>query len=317
MKKFRGFYTTILFCILFIFCFTYKEDIINFVMSSAVQNKEVTLPNDTEVNFNNYEFGFVKETNDFHVKNRQGILNVIYTVLNHGISDFTFYCDKSYDGCLDELENISRDQVLLSTINNFVSPYNSYERVYFKITTYGEVNMTTDKLYSDEEIRKIESKIAEFETTNIKDNMSVRDKIKAFHDYLINNSVYDKERAKAIENGNDSENNNSHKATGPLIDGIALCSGYSDAMKIYLDKLGVPNYKISNSNHIWNLVYLNGEWLHLDLTWDDPVTTDGSNILLHRFFLITTDELMKLDKNGHDFNSIYYPETKNQLRFIS
>ncbi len=310
MKKFRGFYTTILFCILFIFCFTYKEDIVNFVMSSAVQNKEVTLPNDTEVNFNNYEFGFVKETNDFHVKNRQGILNVIYTVLNHGISDFTFYCDKSYDGCLDELENISRDQVLLSTINNFVSPYNSYERVYFKITTYGEVNMTTDKLYSDEEIRKIESKIAEFETTNIKDNMNVRDKIKAFHDYLINNSVYDKERAKAIENGNDSENNNSHKATGPLIDGIALCSGYSDAMKIYLDKLGVPNYKISNSNHIWNLVYLNGEWLHLDLTWDDPVTTDGSNILLHRFFLITTDELMKLDKNGHDFNSIYYPETK-------
>ena len=317
MKKFRGFYTTILFCILFIFCFTYKEDIVNFVMSSAVQNKEVTLPNDTEVNFNNYEFGFVKETNDFHVKNRQGILNVIYTVLNHGISDFTFYCDKSYDGCLDELENISRDQVLLSTINNFVSPYNSYERVYFKITTYGEVNMTTDKLYSDEEIRKIESKIAEFETTNIKDNMNVRDKIKAFHDYLINNSVYDKERAKAIENGNDSENNNSHKATGPLIDGIALCSGYSDAMKIYLDKLGIPNYKISNSNHIWNLVYLNGEWLHLDLTWDDPVTTDGSNILLHRFFLITTDELMKLDKNGHDFNSIYYPETKNQLRFIS
>lgn len=314
MKKFRGFYTTILFCILFIFCFTYKEDIVNFVMSSAVQNKEVTLPNDTEVNFNNYEFGFVKETNDFHVKNRQGILNVIYTVLNHGISDFTFYCDKSYDGCLDELENISRDQVLLSTINNFVSPYNSYERVYFKITTYGEVNMTTDKLYSDEEIRKIESKIAEFETTNIKDNMNVRDKIKAFHDYLINNSVYDKERAKAIENGNDSENNNSHKATGPLIDGIALCSGYSDAMKIYLDKLGIPNYKISNSNHIWNLVYLNGEWLHLDLTWDDPVTTDGSNILLHRFFLITTDELMKLDKNGHDFNSIYYPETKNQLR---
>ncbi len=310
MKKFRGFYTTILFCILFIFCFTYKEDIVNFVMSSAVQNKEVTLPNDTEVNFNNYEFGFVKETNDFHVKDRHGILNVIYTVLNHGISDFTFYCDKSYDGCLDELENISRDQVLLSTINNFVSPYNSYERVYFKITTYGEVNMTTDKLYSDEEIRKIESKIAEFETTNIKDNMNVRDKIKAFHDYLINNSVYDKERAKAIENGNDSENNNSHKATGPLIDGIALCSGYSDAMKIYLDKLGIPNYKISNSNHIWNLVYLNGEWLHLDLTWDDPVTTDGSNILLHRFFLITTDELMKLDKNGHDFNSIYYPETK-------
>lgn len=311
MKKFRGFLATVLFCIVFIFCFTYKEDIVNFVMSSAIQNKEVTLPNDNDVNFNNYEFSFVKETNDFHVKNRQDILNVIYTVLNHGVTDFTFYCDKNYENCLDELGTISNDQVLLSTINNFVSPYNSYERVYFKITSYGEVNMTIDKLYSDEEVKAIESKIAEFETTNIKDNMSVREKIKTFHDYLINNSVYDKTRAETIENGKDSENNNSHKATGPLIGGIALCSGYSDAMKIYLDKLGIPNYKISNANHIWNLIYLDGQWLHLDLTWDDPVTTDGSNILLHRFFLITTNELHKLDSTGHNFNSVYYKEAEN------
>ena len=304
MKKIRSFLVTILFCFLFIVCFTYREDIVNFVMSSAVQNKQVALPNDSnEANFNNYEFGFVKETDEFHVKNKQDILNVIYTILNHGINDFTFYCDKDYKNCTDDLGEISRDQVLLSTINNFVSPYNSYERVYFKITSYGEVNMSIDKLYSDEEIRSIESKIAEFETVNIKDNMSVRDKIKAFHDYLINNSIYDQERAKAIEDGNDIEGNNSHKANGPLIDGIALCSGYSDAMKIYLDKLGIPNYKISNSNHIWNLVNLDGEWLHLDLTWDDPVTTDGSNILLDRFFLITTDELHKLDSTGQSYIS--------------
>ena len=311
MRKKHGFFLTFLLCILLIFCFTYREEIVNFVMSSAIQNKQVALPNDDEENnFNNYEFQFVKETNDFHVKSRQDILNVIYTILNHGITDFTFYCDKDYERCTDDLSDISQDQVLLSTINNFVSPYNSYEKVYFKISSYGEVNMSIDKLYSDEEIRSIESKIAEFETINIKEGMSVRDKIKAFHDYLINNSVYDKERANAIENGNDTQSSNSHKATGPLVYGMALCSGYSDAMKIYLDKLGVPNYKISNSNHIWNLVKLDGEWLHLDLTWDDPVTTDGSNILLDRFFLVTTDKLHELDPTGHNFNAEYYPETK-------
>ena len=79
-------------------------------------------------------------------------------------------------------------------------------------------------------------------------------------------------------------------------------------MKIYLDKLKVPNYKVSNANHIWNLVYLNGQWLHLDLTWDDPVTSNGSNILLHKFFLISTDELKKLDSSTHTFNEKYYPE---------
>ena len=310
MKKFWNFFTTIIFCALFILAFTYRENIVNFVMSSVIQNKQVSLPNEG-ANFNNYEFVFVQETDDFHVNSKQDILNVIYTILNHGVNDFTFYCDKNYENCTNDLNEITKDQVLLSTINNFVSPYNSYEKIYFKITSYGEVNLTIDKLYSDEEITNIENKIKEFESANIKQNMSVKDKIKAFHDYLINNSVYDKDRAKSIENGNDSSNNNSHKANGPLIDGIALCSGYSDAMKIYLEKLEVPNYKISNANHIWNLVYVDGKWLHLDLTWDDPVTTDGSNILLHRFFLISTDELNKLDATGHNFNVDYYPETQN------
>lgn len=309
MRKPWAFFTTILFCILFVIAFTFREDIVNLVMSSAVQNKQVALPNEEE-NLNNFEFGFVQETDNFHVNNKQDILNVIYTVLNHGVNNFTFYCDKEYKTCTDDLSDISNDQVLLSTINNFVSPYNSYEKVYFQITSYGEVNMTIDKLYSDNDKKNIESKINKFEEDHITDDMSIRDKIKAFHDYLINNSVYDKARAAAIEKGKDSGGTNSHKATGPLIDGIALCSGYSDAMKIYLDKLGVANYKISNSNHIWNLVYLDGKWLHLDLTWDDPVTTDGSNILLHKFFLISTDELHKLDANGHNFNTKYYPETQ-------
>ena len=310
MNKKCGFFTTVLFCILFVVAFTYREDIVNFVMSSAIQNKQVTLPNE-EVNLNDFEFGFVKETDDFHVNNKQDILNVIYTVLNHGLTDLTFYCDKDYKNCQNDLSDISNDQTLLSTINNFVSPYNSYEKIYFKITSYGEVNMAIDKLYSDKEKSNIEDEIKEFEEANIKGSMNTRDKIKAFHDYLINNSVYDKARADAIEKGDDHSTNNSHKATGPLIDGIALCSGYSDAMKIYLDKLNIPNYKISNSNHIWNLVYLDGKWLHLDLTWDDPVTTDGSNILLHKFFLISTDELHKLDATGHNFNIKYYPEMQN------
>ena len=106
MKKLWSFFTTVLFCILFVAAFTYRKDIVNFVMSSVVQNKEVALPNE-EINFNNFEFGFVQETADFHVNNRQDILNVIYTVLNHGLTDFTFYCDKDYEKCTDDLSEIS------------------------------------------------------------------------------------------------------------------------------------------------------------------------------------------------------------------
>ena len=310
MRKFRNVLVVLVFCSLFIIGFTYREDIVNYVMKTALQNKEVTLPNESS-NYNNYEVAFVKETDNFHVKDKQGILDAIYTILNHGIPNFTFYCDSNYDACLDELNVISQDQVLLSTINNFVSPYNSYEKIYFKISSFGEISIEIDKLYSDKEVMEVNNKIAEFEKNNINDGMSIREKIKSFHDYLINNSVYDKERADLIEKGQDSGEGDSHKATGPLLHGIALCSGYSDAMKIYLDKLGIPNYKISNNNHIWNLVYIDGKWLHLDLTWDDPVTSDGSNILLDRFFLITNSELQKLDPTGRKFDEKYYPEAIN------
>lgn len=310
MKKVCSFFTVLIFCSFLILCFTYREDIASYVMKRVLQNKEVTLSGEKS-NYNSFDFAFVQETDDFHVKNKQDVLNAIYTILNHGMDNFTFYCDLNYENCLNDLDVISQDQVLLSTINNFVSPYNSYEKIYFKISSYGEISVQIDKLYTEADVNEVNNKILEFEKDNINDSMSVRNKIKAFHDFLINNSIYDKERADLIENGQNVNGGYSHKANGPLIHGIALCSGYSDAMKIYLDKLGIPNYKISNNNHIWNLVYVDGKWLHLDLTWDDPLTSDGSNILLDKFFLITNNELQNLDPNGHKFDEIYYPEATN------
>lgn len=306
----KGWLGTILLSIMLIFFFSYKEDIAKVVMQKVTSQKETTLPDSNNYD-NNISFQFVQKTDDFHVKNYQNLLNVIYTILSNGTDEFTFYCDESYSECMNDFDKVSRDQVLLSTINNMVSPYNSYEKVYFKSTNYGMITMSVDKQYSSEDIDLIEGKINEFIANNINDEMSAYDKIKAFHDYVINNSVYDKERATAIENGNDTSNSSSHKANGPLIDGIGLCSGYSDAMKIYLDKLSITSYKISNTNHIWNLVYINGGWLHLDLTWDDPVTNTGDNLLLHKFFLIDTNTLFELDSAGHNYNSDYYLEVSH------
>ena len=82
-------------------------------------------------------------------------------------------------------------------------------------------------------------------------------------------------------------------------------------MAIFLNKIEVPNYKISGEDHVWNLVYLDGKWLHLYLTWDDPVISNGENILLDKFFLITTDELKALNTGYHDFNEEYFVEAVN------
>ncbi len=308
MRKSRIHISTLILLILLIICFIYRSQIVTFVMSNVAEYTKVNKP--VKNNYSNdFKFAFAHQTDNFHVNNTQDIKNVIYTFLNSGEESFTFYCSKNYKNCSSDLQTISQNQILLSVINNMVSPYNSYQKLYFTTNTYGKVTVKIDKLYSNDDIDIINKKLDEIENKIINNNMSLKDKIKVYHDYLVNTVMYDEERASQIEKGlDDNFKYNSHKATGPLLEGMALCSGYSDAMKLFLDRLEIPNYKVSNKNHIWNLVYLDGKWLHLDLTWDDPVTSDKSNVLLHKFYLIDTDVLLKLDTTNHEFNKEYYPE---------
>jgi len=50
--------------------------------------------------------------------NKQDIKNIIYTVLNSGVDEFTFYCPEEYKNCTKEVKEIANDQVILSSINN-------------------------------------------------------------------------------------------------------------------------------------------------------------------------------------------------------
>ena len=98
----------------------------------------------------------------------------------------------------------------------------------------------------------------------------------------------------------------SNTAYGVLIQGYGICSGYADTISIFLNKLGIENYKISNDTHIWNLVYINGVWTHLDSTWDDPIS--DRNLNRDTYFLISYDELLNLNDDTHDFNKNIYSE---------
>ena len=133
--------------------------------------------------------------------------------------------------------------------------------------------------------------------------MTNEDKIKEAHNYIINNSKYDSDR---------SDNNivkyKSDTAYGTLLEGYSLCGGYTDAMELFLEDMNIKSYKISSENHVWNAVNLNNAWYHLDLTWDDPITTDGSDILEYNFFLITTSELDALEAEQHNYDKNVYKE---------
>lgn len=278
-----------------------NQNVQNFIIKGIIYYDTPIAKEPNEYHLNN-NFLYVSETDDFYATSKEQLLKIVYTILNNGWDTFAFYCD--YDDCSKDINDFSNNNENLN-LNNFIHPYNNYTKIFLAVNSFGRIELSPIKTYNQEEISFINTKIDNIIESIITDDMSTREKIKVFHDYIINNTKYDVDY---VNGGLSDINNPSHIAIGPLLYGKALCGGYTDLMAIFLNKIGVLNYKISSVDHVWNLVYIDDTWLHLDLTWDDPVTSNGTDLLLDKFFLITTDELKKLNTGYHDFDSNYFIE---------
>ena len=289
--------------ILFGFTFAFRKPLYNLYRTYIVkEQKEVVLTASNDYS-RDYSFNFVSLTDDFSPKNYQDLLNIYFTILNSGEDEFSFYCQDDYKECLTDIDNLANDQKTLSAINNFVHPFNSFKHLETTYDDYGKVTLKIDHIYNSSEIKLINAKVKEIEKKIWNNTMSDEEKIKQAHNYIINNSKYDKDRS-----DNNIVNYKSDTAYGTLLEGYSLCGGYTDAMELFLEDLNIKSYKIASENHVWNAVNLNNTWYHLDLTWDDPITNDGSDILEYNFFLITTPELEEIENEQHNYDKAIYSE---------
>ena len=311
MKTVRDFIISIFLITTIYFIFNYSNQIMQFVMIHVVYKDEV-LNKPENVYFKQNDYKYVQMTDNYHPKNRQEILNLFYTALNKGYDELTFYCAVEYKDCIEDVNNIASSETVLSYINNFVSTFNSYNKIYININSFGRVNVSINKIYTEKDASMINKKVDEVYNEIINDKMTDLEKIKAVHDYIIRNTKYDEERAQEIkDNISNDEIHSSNTAFGPLFTGKAICGGYTDTMALFLDKMGIPNIKVSSKNHIWNAVYVNGKWLHLDLTWDDPVVVNGNETLTYNYYLLSTKELSNKTDNQHSFDLSVFSELAN------
>ena len=290
--------------LLFIFAgvaFERKEMIISYVnyFSGLFGNNKLETRNDYT---RDIDFTYVKRTTDYNPKNYQDILNIYYSVLNSGLEEFTFQCDVSYKNCLDDVDALANSQEKLSDINNYVHPFNSFTHIETTYNSLGSVTISTVKAYTQEEIALLNTAIDDIYPKIVNENATVEENIKSVHDYIINNTKYDRSRK------NGESEYHSDTAYGALYEGYAVCGGYSDTMSLFLNRMNIPNFKASSDMHIWNVVNVNGQWLNLDLTWDDPISIDGLDYLEYDFFLIDSQRMLKLEKKEHNFNADTYPE---------
>lgn len=277
----------------------YPEETKNFI-ENIFQKEEyvIAIANDYYLDSN---FKYIQNWTD-DVSNKQELVNYIYHVINTGSDYADGACTKEYTNCTKDLNDIANDEETLSIINNFVHPYNSFKTISFTYNDAGEFSLIVEHIYNKEEITAInyivENKINEI----ITNNMTTEEKIRKVHDFVIDSTKYDTLKSDNIYD----ETYKSNTAYGVLIQGYGICSGYSDTISIFLNELGIENYKISNDTHIWNLVHINGIWTHLDSTWDDPISDRNTN--RDTYFLISSDELYNLKDNTHEFNKNIYTE---------
>lgn len=280
-------------------CTFFKNDI-RFLLTSKKVEREYGRTQENHY-FTVDNFSFVDNYEDAEIHSRDELIESIYYLINSGVNYSERYCAKDYTSCYQDMESISSDTNLLSILNNYVHPYNSFDSIIFNFDDR-VIEIEIKHTYSQEEISQISQKIDELIKKNVTSDMSVKEKIKSIHDYIINHTEYDTLKTNDIHDTTYKSNT----AYGVLFQGYGICSGYSDAMKLFMDQLNIINYKVSNDQHIWNLVYLDGKWLHLDLTWDDPVS--DKNITRDNYFLIPYQKLILLDDDVHYFDTSIFTE---------
>lgn len=172
----------------------------------------------------------------------------------------------------------------------------------------GKINFQYDgsKQSISEKKKKIDAEVDKVIQATIKQDMSEMEKVKAVHDYLVLSVAYDYE--------NLSENTipkDSFGVYGSLINKIAVCDGYSKAMQLILNKVGVETLYVAGSvkgeNHSWNMVKVDDQYYFVDATWDDPAPNIPGNVN-YNYFLVNNEQL----KADHQWNEDAYPVAKSE-----
>jgi len=174
--------------------------------------------------------------------------------------------------------------------------------------TVGNVTMTFSNEYytsADQELY-VSTKAKEIVSQIIKSGMDDHEKVKVIHDYIVSSVAYDT-----------SASTTSFSPYSALAYKTAVCQGYATLAYKMLTLAGVESEIVIGTangvNHSWNMVKIDGEWYHLDPTFDDPYP-DKPGQVKYNYYNQTTDQIQR----NHIFDESNYPSaTKNYVEALN
>ena len=133
----------------------------------------------------------------------------------------------------------------------------------------------------------------------ISDDMTDFEKVRAIHDYLVMNVVYDNALYDLAFTSTNLKSYNGFYLEGVFDDKIAVCDGISKAFSAMANIEGIPCVRVTgktagttgNVGHAWNKVLIDENWYVVDATSDNVIVNGEYEILSLEYFLVTDEKM--------------------------
>jgi transglutaminase/protease-like cytokinesis protein 3 len=137
----------------------------------------------------------------------------------------------------------------------------------------------------------------------ITDSMSQYDKAKVLYQWVIFHTQY--------AQNNSREN---YTPNGLLFSGRAVCQGYVGVFNLLCKMVGInitgvtgsTNHSVNGSTQIWSFAILDGKQVYIDVTWGDPVVTNGTNLQMRGFDMSNICDLTYFDISKQNLMQTHY-----------
>ena len=143
-------------------------------------------------------------------------------------------------------------------------------------------------MMSSDEWQETKAAIEDFKADYLTSDMTDFEKELKIIEWLVENCEYEK-----------ADDWSRATAYSCIVLGKAQCSGYADAFLQTAKLCGLEPRYVCNATHAWNLLKLDGDWYHVDVTWEDPLGSNnyGFGNLRNKYINLEDDEIRNVSSH--------------------
>ncbi len=231
----------------------------------------------------NYEILAAKQLYEQWLKNKNQPTNTLKLVSNDsslikGLPFNVFHANS--DKYLERISTIMEMAIPISHL------YHSYSLKYLETKSSKTCNYldTIIKIEQFDKFLAVQPKVNAIASGIMSQASTDRERVALANQYLVENITYDTTLGAGLPEGDSRV----WEVWGALNDGVAVCSGYSNAFFLLCNAMNIPVVSVvgymdrkdpndpNEIGHEWNEVFIENRWYCVDVTANDPVIVGGS-----------------------------------------